>query len=71
MTSQRLKFAGAVAAFIAILTAATPSFARDDCYRWSDSSDRLRCFDCMKTVWSPGQGWHRVNTCAPRRFPPG
>lgn len=57
----------ALLAMLATSTLPQAASARANCYRW-DGSDSFRCFDCMKQEWIEG-GWHRVNTCAPRRFP--
>ncbi|ARN81941.1 hypothetical protein MCBRY_002404 [Methylocystis bryophila] len=41
--------------------AALATEADDDC-AWQDFSNSMRCFDCMKRVWT-GTGWRIVNTC--------
>ncbi len=71
MTQHRLKIAAIAAAFAAVgaLTPLTAAKADgSDCLRW-DESDSMRCFDCMKRVWT-GTHDEWVNTCAPRYYVP-
>lgn len=50
------------------LSLGVPTTARADTCRWGgDESQSMRCFDCMKRVWS-GQRWTLKNVCRPRAF---
>jgi hypothetical protein len=35
------------------------------CYKWFDTDETMRCFDCLKKVRTP-MGWQWANTCPPR-----
>ena len=37
-----------------------------NCYRWFDTEDSIRCFDCLRKVWTGGK-WQWANVC-PRRY---
>ncbi len=68
MTRTTLKSFIAVMALCAGVSAALPAAAREDVCPWGgDSSQSMRCFDCMRRVWT-GHGWKLVNTCRPRTF---
>ena len=56
-------------AIVGIMVIATIGFAfqamaqSDDFCPWGgDRSQALKCFDCMKRVWT-GRNWRLVNTC--------
>ncbi len=36
----------------------------ENCIRWSEEKEGLRCFDCIQRVWT-GNKWKLVNTCKP------
>lgn len=58
----------AAAACVGGLSFAIPTPARADTCRWGgDESQSIRCFDCMRRVWTP-YGWKLVNTCVPRYY---
>lgn len=44
----------------------TPAHA-GTCKWGGDESDSIRCFDCMRRVWT-GERWALVNTCRPHYF---
>ncbi len=65
MTYRKLNALILAWAFAAGIGVASPAWAHDDtCNRW-DETQSLRCFDCMKRVWT-GYEWQLVNTCKPR-----
>ena len=37
-----------------------------NCYRWFDTEESMRCFDCLRKVWT-GRDWQWANVC-PRRY---
>ncbi len=68
MATASTKYVIALMACFAGLSLALPAAARDDTCPWGgDSSQAMRCFDCMKRVWT-GQRWKLVNTCRHRTF---
>ncbi len=54
-----------IAAAIAFMALASPAAADrgQTCYGL-DESNSIRCFDCMRRVWT-GHRWQLVNTCQP------
>ncbi len=47
------------------LTPVSWAAGREDCVRWSSEKEGMRCFECMKRVWT-GHEWRLQNTCPPR-----
>lgn len=39
----------------------------DNCVRWHDTAELMRCFHCLEKVWT-ASGWQWANTCPPRQF---
>lgn len=53
------------AACVAGLSLAIPGPACADTCPWGgDEAQSMRCFDCMKRVWT-GERWELKNTCRP------
>jgi hypothetical protein len=66
MAKQTTLILAAAAACAGWLSFAISAPARADTCRWGgDESQSIRCFDCMRRVWTP-YGWKLVNTCPPR-----
>ncbi len=65
MANRATVLLAATAACVAGLSFAIPSPVRAETCRWGgDESQSMRCFDCMRRVWTP-YGWKLVNTCRP------
>ena len=66
-----LALAATLAASIATQAHAYRAYLRfdamDSCYRWRDTSESMRCFDCLEKVWT-ARGWQWANTCSSRRY---
>ncbi len=69
MTKAKIKTIIAATAWLGATALSLPAGATDDidtCRKWGgDESQSLRCFDCVRRVWT-GYEWKLVNTCAPR-----
>ena len=58
-----------MAAFLTAAGFAPAAIAEDDYCRWgNEESMSIRCFDCMRRVWT-GYEWRLVNTCGPHYGP--
>lgn len=68
MCRSKLVIVTASFALFAGLAFAVPAPAHAaTCPYGGDESQSMRCFDCMKRVWT-GKRWKLKNTCKPRTF---
>jgi hypothetical protein len=68
MTKSRTTIVAAIFALFADLTCAIPGYAwTATCPYGGDESQSMRCFDCMKRVWT-GKRWRLKNTCKPHIY---
>jgi uncharacterized protein with PIN domain len=42
--------------------AVVPVYGEPNCYRWFDTEENIRCFTCLKKVWT-GVSWQWMNVC--------
>jgi hypothetical protein len=60
-------FVASLICFVGISFTTPASVYAATCRYGGDESQSIRCFDCMKRVWT-GKRWKLKNTCKPRTF---
>ncbi len=68
MAQSRMTNLIAAVACLTTVSLSFPASAIESACKWGgDESQSMRCFDCMRRVWT-GHEWKLVNTCRPRYF---
>lgn len=65
---SKVRKAAALVCFVWVASLAAPTLAQAGTCQWGgDNGQSMRCFDCMKRIWT-GHRWKLKNTCKPHRY---